>query len=100
MINILQKDGGGWIPEWTRLYNKGMRGVVCIFLDVEDINHLYENTKAKGIDITKTEWLKFKWFFNILTRTMPWMNSYLPFFEVLPFQLGFQQMKDVKVINK
>ncbi len=96
MINILQEDGGGWIPEWTRLYNKGMRGVVCIFLDVEDINQLYENIQGKGIDITKPEWLKFKWFFNILTRTMPWMNSYLPFFEELPIQLGFQQMKDAK----
>ncbi len=27
---------------------------------------------------------------------MPWMNSYLPFFEKLPLQLGFQQMKDEK----
>lgn len=27
---------------------------------------------------------------------MPWRNSYLPFFEGVPLQLGFQQMKDKK----
>lgn len=96
MICILQNDGGGWIPEWAKKYNEGHRGGICLFLDVEDINKIYETLTNKGIDITKPEWLKFKWFFNLFTRTMPWMNSYIQFFEGVPLQLGFQQMKDKK----
>lgn len=96
MINILKEDGGGWIPKWTEMYNAGHRGVVCIFLDVADINEEYNRISQTDIKVTKPEWLKFKWFFNLFTRTMPWMNSYIEFFEGVPLQLGFQQMKDQK----
>ncbi len=45
MINLLREDGGGWISDWTSMHNKGHRGVVCIFLDVKEINSIYENLK-------------------------------------------------------
>lgn len=96
MIHLLREDGGGWIEQWTKMYNEGHRGLVCIFLDVDNIKKRCEQIKSKGIAVTEPEWLKFKWFFNLFTRTMPWMNSYLPFFENLPIQIGFQQMKDEK----
>lgn len=99
MISITKSNGGGWKSDWTELYNNGHRGVVCIFFDVKDIGSLYETLQKKKIDITKPEWLKFKWFFNLFTRTMPWKNSYLPFFHKMPFQFGFQQMKDEKSKN-
>ena len=96
MLNLLKKSGGGWVEEWTALYNQGHKGLVCLMLDVDDIEALYINVVEKGIDITKPEWLKFKWFFQILTRTMPWKNAYIPFFQKVPLQIGFQQMKDDK----
>ncbi len=96
MVNVLDEDGGGWVSEWTKMYHAGHRGLICLFIDVDDINLEYERLLSEGIAITKPEWLKFKWFFNLFTRTMPWMNSYLPFFDNVPLQLGFQQMKDDK----
>ena len=94
MINILKSEGGGWKREWVEKYNKGHRGLICIMLDVDNIDNLYNNFNKKSIGITKPEYLSFKWFFNIFTRTMPWKNSYLNFFEGIPLQIGFQQMKD------
>lgn len=96
MINILKPNGGGYKSEWVNLYNKGHRGLVCIMLDVADINEVYDTLTEKEIYITKPEFLKFKWFFNLFTRTMPWQNSYIKFLEGIPLQIGFQQMKDEK----
>lgn len=96
MINILKPEGGGWVPEWADRFNQGHRGMICLMLDVENIELLYENFIKKGIEISQPNWLEFKWFFNLLTRRMPWKNTYLPFFENVPFQIGFQQLKDEK----
>lgn len=96
MVNILKKDGGGWVPEWTAKYLQGHRGMICLMLDVENIEVIYQEMTEKGMQITKPEWLEFKWFFNMLTRRMPWRNCYVPFFEHVLFQIGFQEMKDEK----
>ncbi len=96
MINILRFNGGGWKTEWVNLYNNGHRGLICIMLDVVNIDEVYNLLNKKSIEITKPEHLKFKWFFNMLTRTMPWQNSYINFFEGVPLQIGFQQMNDEK----
>lgn len=94
MINILKPNGGGWKSDWVDLYNKNHRGLVCLMLDVDNIDKVYDSLKKKSIEITEPEELKFKWFFNLLTRTMPWKNSYISFFEGILLQIGFQQMKD------
>ena len=94
MIRILKANGGGWREEWVKKYNNNHRGLICLFLDTDNIAEEFERLSRLGISISKPEYLKFKWGFGLLTRTMPWQNAYLPFFEGVPFQLGFQQMKD------
>ncbi len=94
MVNILKEDGGGWIKEWTDMYNRGHRGLICLIIEVEDIDKLYSKLQDKKIEITKPEWLKIRLFFNLISKKMPWKNAYLPFFSEVPFQLGFQQLKD------
>lgn len=96
MIHIMKEDGGGWIKDWTKMYNQGQRGLICLMLDVPDIEQLYNIVHDKNIKVTKPEWLEFRWFMNLLTRRMPWKNSYIPFFDKVPLQIGFQQMKDEK----
>ncbi len=96
MVNILNTDGGGWVKEWSKKYNEGHRGMVCLMLDIENIDELYQILNQKNIPVTLPKWLEFKWFFNLLTRRMPWRNCYIPFFEKVPFQIGFQEMKDEK----
>lgn len=96
MINILKPNGGGWKSDWVNLYNNGHRGLICIMLDVDDIDKLYSMLTTKNIKITKPEHLKFKWFFNMFTRVMPWQNCYSDFLEGIPLQIGFQQMNDEK----
>lgn len=96
MVHILEKNGGGWVPEWTVKYNQGHRGMICLMLDVPNIDFVYQNLKSNGLPVTEPKWLEFKWFFNILTRRMPWRNCYMPFLENVPFQIGFQEMKDDK----
>lgn len=96
MVNILKKDGGGWTKSWTDLYNNGNRGLVCLMLDTNNLDNIYNSLRSKDINITTPEFLKFKWFFNLFTRTMPWRNSYIKFFEGIPLQIGIQEMKDDK----
>ena len=48
------------------------------------------------IQVSMPEPLKFKWFFKLLSKTMPWKNSYLPKFKVMPFQFFLQQLNDEK----
>lgn len=96
MVNILRSDGGGWIEEWTQKYKEGHRGMICLMLDTENIDDLYQDFNKRNISVTVPKWLEFKWFFNLFTRRMPWRNCYLPFFENVPFQIGFQEMKDEK----
>ena len=94
MIRLLKQSGGGWREEWVNKYNSNHRGLICLFIETEEIQKEYFRLRRCNINITEPEFLEFKWFFGLLTRTMPWQNSYLPFFEGAPFQLGFQQMKD------
>lgn len=96
MVRILKENGGGWVKEWTTKYNEGHRGMICLMIDVEDIDFIHQSLKDKGIQVTSPEWLEFKWFFSMLTRRMPWRNCYVPFFDSVPFQIGFQEMKDDK----
>lgn len=96
MVHVLKKNGGGWVSEWTAKFNQGHRGMICLMLDVPNVDFIYQNLKSKDIPVTEPKWLEFKWFFNILTRRMPWRNSYTPFFENVPFHIGFQEMKDDK----
>lgn len=96
MISILKRNGGGWKQDWVDRYNSGHRGLICLMLDVEDIEALYSTLRGKDIAITTPQYLQFKWFFRMFTRTMPWRNAYLDFFEGVPLQIGFQQMKDDK----
>ncbi len=94
MFRLLNVKGGGWKQEWLDKYNKGIRGLICIMLESGDLDLLYGKLSSDNITVTKPEFLRFKWFFNLFTRTMPWRNCYVDFFEGLPLQIGFQQMKN------
>lgn len=99
MVRLLNQEGGGWKSDWVNYFNKGYRGLICLMLDVDDINFEYSRLQNKGVQITEPEFLKFKWFFKLLTRTMPWRNSYIDYFQGVPLQIGFQQMKDKKALK-
>ena len=97
MIHLLKKDGGGWKSEWVEKYNNGHRGPICLMLDVDNLDQIYEEMiNNYSINISEPQYLQFKWGFGLFTRTMPWRNSYFPFFEGIPLQIGLQQMKDEK----
>lgn len=94
LVRIKRADGGGWIKDWTKRYNEGERGMICLFLDTNSMDALY--TKLKNVGMTKPEKLKYKFFFNLLSISPPWVNAYLPYLEGAPFQIGFQQLEDEK----
>lgn len=96
MIRLLKNDGGGWKSDWVERYNQGHRGLICLMLDVSDLDQIYEDMTNASVCMTEPEYLRFKWGFGLFTKTMPWRNSYFPFFEGVPFQIGLQQMKDEK----
>ena len=96
LIKIKSKDGGGWIQSWTEDYHSGHRGLIGFALEVDDIEATYQKLVRQNIQLSTPEPLKFKWFFKLLSKTMPWKNSYLPKFEGMPFQFFLQQLNDEK----
>lgn len=99
LVQIKREDGGGWINEWTKQYNEGHRGLIGFALEVGNIDEIYQKLLNQNISVTPPEPLKFRWFFNLLNKTMPWRNSYLPEFKGIPFQFFLQQLNDEKSKN-
>lgn len=95
MVNIKSQDGGGWIKEWVSQFHNGHRGIICIFLDTKDIDATVQQLQEQNI--TQPERLNYKFFFNLLSISAKWRNAYLPFFEKVPLQLGFQQVDTEKL---
>ena len=96
LVRIKSSDGGGWIESWTKDYHSGHRGLIGFAIEVDDIEVAYQELIRQNIQVSTPEPLKFKWFFNLLSKTMPWKNSYLPKFEGMPFQFFLQQLNDEK----
>lgn len=96
LVRIKSKDGGGWLPQWTAKYNEGHRGLIGFCLEVNDIQAVYQALRQKEVQITEPQPLKFRWFFNLLSRTMPWKNTYIQELEGIPFQFFLQQLNDEK----
>ena len=96
LVQIKAKDGGGWIKDWTTKYLDGHRGLIGFALEVDDIDETYQKLLSHNIYVSPPEPLKFRWFFNLLYKTMPWRNSYLPELKGVPFQFFLQQLNDEK----
>lgn len=95
-VRIKRSDGGGWIKEWTDQYLQGHRGLIGFALEVDNIDETWQKIHNLHIPISPPEPLRFRWMFNLLTRTMPWRNAYLPPFSGVPFQFFLQQMDNQK----
>lgn len=98
LIYIKSKDGGGWIKEWVDRFHSGHRGVIGVFLKTDNINDTTKQLKSYGI--SNPERISFPFFFNLIKISAQWLNSYLPFFKKVPFQLGFQQVDSKKVEDR
>ncbi|KAB2334545.1 VOC family protein [Cytobacillus depressus] len=96
LVRIKAKDGGGWIKDWTTKYLDGHRGLIGFALEVNDIEETYQQLLSQNVNVSPPEPLTFRWFFNLLTKTMPWRNLYLPEFKGVPFQFFLQQLNDEK----
>lgn len=99
LVRIKKNDGGGWIREWTDQYLQGHRGLIGFALEVDNIEETWQKIRNRHIPISTPEPLQFRWMFNLLTKTMPWRNAYLPPFSGVPFQFFLQQMDDEKARN-
>lgn len=97
-IYIKSKDGGGWIKDWVDKYNSGHRGVIGLFLKTHNIEKTSELLKSFGI--SNPERISFPFFFKLINFSAKWQNAYLPYFDEVPFQLGFQQVDSPQIEKK
>ncbi|WP_274307210.1 transporter [Solibacillus daqui] len=97
LITINSNDGGGWKKEWVHAYNTGQRGLICLMLDVNNLDEVVQRLQTQEISISDPEKIKIEFFFKLFSKTMPWQNSYLNFFENVPLQIGFQQLDSKKI---
>ena len=62
LIRITNNDGGGWKPEWVHAYNTGHRGLICLMIDVNNINAIVQRLQKEGILISHPERIKIEFF--------------------------------------
>lgn len=99
MVNILEKDGGGWKKEWVELFNKGYKGCVCVMIETDNINEIERKAAEWNLKNVKQERICYK-IFGFFKMNCPWVNLYLPSFDNMPFQIGFQQYDDPNYLSK
>lgn len=49
IVRLLDSEGGGWQAEWVEKYNRGHRGIICIFIAVNDIWKLQKQLDQSGV---------------------------------------------------
>jgi len=74
---LLKKDGGGWIPEWVERYNKGARGLTCLFLRTNELDKLENDFLQREIE-HRVERTSFKVLWGLYTVKLPWRILLLP----------------------
>lgn len=94
----LTPEAKGWNPQWAQRCRQGHRGLLCLMLEVDDIDAIYERITLRGLPITKPEYLKLRW--GPFSASMPWRNSFFPFLQGEPFQIGLQQMKSQRAADR
>jgi len=91
IIRLLRPDGGGWVPNWVIRYNRGTRGLYCVFLMTDEIEQLAVDLKNRGLDVSEPERISFSACFGLIRKTLPWRLIYLPPVPGTEFELGFIQ---------
>lgn len=82
------RDGGGWVPEWVERYNRGARGLVCLFLRTNRLDDFaHELTERKVTH--RIERTSFKVFFGLYTVRLPWRILLLPVIPGTDFEISF-----------
>lgn len=95
-FEIVQITGGDcrWQPEWVTRDKQGDRGAYCVFFVVPDIELAYQALFQANLEPSQPERTEIKWFFNLLTRKLPWRFILLPPLPGTKIEIGFIQYDD------
>lgn len=89
IVHLLDSAGGGWPDEWVKKYNKGQRGIISIFIKVNDIHILKDQLKEMGVNIRGPERLSMEdKGFKIV---MPFQLIFTPALEGTDLEINFIQ---------
>lgn len=93
VVRLVRPKTSSWMPLWTNEYNKGERGVFCIFLEVDDVERLAVAIKKAGIRARGPAVLTYPVLLGIIHTETPYFIYYLPNFPDTPLQLAIMQYK-------
>lgn len=51
IVQLKKPDESGWVPQWIERYNRGVRGIYCLFVASNDIEFLAKELRAQGFDV-------------------------------------------------
>lgn len=89
IIQLIRPAESGWIPQWLERYQRGVRGIYCIFLASQDLAGLAEKLRAQGFD-AKAERSSFV-DVNGTEYPFPWRHLYMPPIPGTDVELSFIQ---------
>lgn len=91
IVRLLRDDGGGWTSHWVKKYNQGKRGLFCLFIAVDNIEHVASRLRSEGVLCSGPEPIEFKLFFGLLKFKTPWRVLYTPSLPESDLEIGFIQ---------
>jgi hypothetical protein len=87
IVYLRRPDGGGWRDKWVSQYNRGERGVVCLFVRVSNLAALKNELSLRNVEAVE-EKVSFK-LFGLFKVTMPWTSLHLTNIPGTGFEISF-----------
>ena len=91
---VFTKGNGGRAQSWVERYNKGNRGIYCLYLRAKNLERLQSDLAVRGI-MSSMEKTTYKTFFGLFTVTKPWQYLRLPPIPGSDFEIGFFDCDEV-----
>lgn len=93
-------DGGGWKKEWVKQYHQGSRGIIALFLLTDELNNIRNGLAERGIAVSEPERIRFRWFFGLLKKTLPWKMVYTDPIPGTNLQISFIEMDSPRAMKQ
>jgi hypothetical protein len=99
LVRFTLPSGGPYRKEWGDAYGKGHRGLIGLLLQTDDLDRTYADLSSRYVPVTRPEKVQYKWFFDLLPKTVPWRVSYIPLLFGFPLQIGILERKHPHVMD-
>ncbi|MEH7300782.1 VOC family protein [Neobacillus drentensis] len=88
---MLNKDGGGWRPEWVDKYHSGKRGIFGLCFMVDNVEEIKAELETRGVQVSGPERITFT-MLRFFKKSLPFRTLYTTEIPGTDLQFMFLEM--------